>query len=596
MQYYGTRLSENLSRREPEGYLLCLNVPVARTGTQEYLPEELGLPPVRGDPGRLIPVERPEEEVFDPATIASFEGMPVTNDHPPEGVTLENIRYLQKGHAHHIRRGTGDEADLLLADLIITDPGLIEMILHEGKREISCGYMYELREEDGRYVQRNIRGNHIAVVDSGRAGPRVSIRDEDPIKHVTRTFALPAQRFSFAQRERRETFMKKSLFRKLSRMARDGDQEALEAVTEILENLTEPDGGEAVMPVEAAAPVLTAPDPAQVVVGYPAAGGVSAVAAPVGAAAVVPAAAAGFGPAASASAPAAKVAVPAAPLIAPAPAPVAAPAVSVVPMAEPTAAVTVPEGRELTIDSDLGVAILEKLDQLIALLTPAATDEEVAVVGKHEKQSGELAEEEPSGESLDDPIEEIVEAVTEAVEAGAVAEGAADEELSQSPIWPIAPVLQPSVTGEREAGIQSGKRRSQEPAGEVIADPVAAEVAEVLETLVGPSSVLEPEEEESLTDCDDPEGLHKEATADAIRAALKAVRPALAKLPAKDRAKVCADVAARVRKSIGDRKKAARGTGGVYAALAARGRDRMAEEPNALGKRIMAARNANMKK
>ena len=43
MHYYGTRLSENLSMREPEGYLLCLNVPVARTGTQEYLPEELGI-------------------------------------------------------------------------------------------------------------------------------------------------------------------------------------------------------------------------------------------------------------------------------------------------------------------------------------------------------------------------------------------------------------------------------------------------------------------------------------------------------------------------------------------------------------------------
>ena len=43
MLYYGTRLSENISRREPEGYLFCLNVPVARTGIQEYLPEELGL-------------------------------------------------------------------------------------------------------------------------------------------------------------------------------------------------------------------------------------------------------------------------------------------------------------------------------------------------------------------------------------------------------------------------------------------------------------------------------------------------------------------------------------------------------------------------
>ena len=318
--------------------------------------------------------------------------------------------------------------------------------------------------------------------------------------------------------------MNKSLYRKLSRMARDGDQEAIEAVAEIMENLTEPDT-EAVLPVESVAPVLTAPDPAQVVVGYPAAA--PAVAAP--------------------------VAVPAVPAMTPAAVPASA--------ADPTAVVTVPEGHEVTIDSDLGAAILEKLDQLIALLTPVATDEDVAVVGKHEKQSGELAEEETAGESLDDPIEEIIEAVTEAVEAGAAAEGAVEE-----------------------------------PAGEVIADPVAAEVAEVLESLVGPSSVLEPEEEEQLTDCDDPEAAQKEATADAIRAALKAVRPALAKLPAKDRAKVCADVAARVRKSIGDRKKAVRGTGGVYAALAARGRDRAAEEPNALGKRIMAARNANLKR
>ena len=48
MQYYGTRLSENISRREPEGYLLCLNVPVARTGSQDYMPDELGLPPEGG--------------------------------------------------------------------------------------------------------------------------------------------------------------------------------------------------------------------------------------------------------------------------------------------------------------------------------------------------------------------------------------------------------------------------------------------------------------------------------------------------------------------------------------------------------------------
>ena len=226
MIYYGTRLSENISRREPEGYLLCLNVPVARTGMQEYMPEELDLPPGSGP----VPVLRPEAEVFSPETIASFEGMPVTNNHPPDGVTVDNIRAFQKGHAHNVRRGAGNESDLLLADLIITDPALIEAILG-GKREISCGYTYVLCEENGQYIQRKIRGNHVAVVDAGRAGHRVSIKDGQPSGSPVRTAALLP--------ERRKPHMKKSLLKKLTRMARDGDPEAIEALAEAVEEIME---------------------------------------------------------------------------------------------------------------------------------------------------------------------------------------------------------------------------------------------------------------------------------------------------------------------------------------------------------------------
>ena len=214
--YYGTKLSDNLSRREPEGYLFCLNVPVARSGTQEYLPEELGLPPGR----TLIPVFRPEEEVFSPACMASFEGMPVTDGHPsdPEGVNAENSRFLQRGHAHNIRRGTGKESDLLLADLIVTDPMLISRILEGGRREISCGYNYELTEENGRYVQRQIRGNHVAVVEAGRAGHRVCIKD-----HKVEERRSPMEK------------MNRKLVRVLAGMAKDGDTEAAELLAGLLE-------------------------------------------------------------------------------------------------------------------------------------------------------------------------------------------------------------------------------------------------------------------------------------------------------------------------------------------------------------------------
>lgn len=234
MNYYGTKLSKNISIREPEGYLLCLNVPVARTGYQEYWPEELGFP--AGN--QLLRVYRPEEEVFSAEAMASFEAMPVTDDHPAEGVFIDNYSELNKGHVHNVRRGKGEESDLVLADLMITDPDLIHKIMDEGKREISCGYTYDLSEENGELVQRNIRGNHVAVVDAGRAGHRVCIKDHSP------------------KRERSKINMKKSLSKLLARMAKDGD---IEEVAEIIEEILEPAGE---VPAETAAEVVAeAADP-----------------------------------------------------------------------------------------------------------------------------------------------------------------------------------------------------------------------------------------------------------------------------------------------------------------------------------------------
>ncbi len=260
MQYFGTQLSENISRREPEGYLLCLNVPVARSGTQEYLPEELGFTPgsFSLDSG-TVPVNRPEEEVFSPETIASFQGMPVTNDHPPEGVDIENIRRLQMGHAQNVRRGSGAEADLLIADLMITDPRLIELILG-GKREISCGYTYELAEENGQYVQRKIRGNHIAVVDAGRAGPRVAIHDRKADACNRRDFFGSNKN---ENSERRKIHMKKPIMKMLARMAKDGD---IEKVAEFIEEMIGEEAGESNgrMPAEEIPTAEPAPEPVRV--------------------------------------------------------------------------------------------------------------------------------------------------------------------------------------------------------------------------------------------------------------------------------------------------------------------------------------------
>lgn len=234
MLFYADRISDNIRRREPEGYLICVNVPIARSGTQQYLQDEVG----QGGQ-ETVTVYRPEEEVFSKATMASFEGMPVTNDHPDaeEGVTVDNIQFLQKGHCQNVRRGTGAEKDLLIADLVITDQQTIQEIL-DGKREISCGYNYDLCEEDGKLVQRQIRGNHIAIVDKGRAGKRVCIKDSAPKK------------------ERSNAKMAKNHVGILSKMlavfARDAEPEELEEAVDAIEDITtENPVGEA--PVEQAA-------------------------------------------------------------------------------------------------------------------------------------------------------------------------------------------------------------------------------------------------------------------------------------------------------------------------------------------------------
>ena len=173
--FYGSKISEHMTET-PEGYLVCLGVPIGRTGEQEYLPLELGL---EGD--KLIKVYRKEQDVFTPAAIASFEGKPFCNDHPPEDVTSANYPMYAKGTVVNVRRGTLDTGeDALLCDIIVYDANLAEQI-KAGKREISCGYdCTYVSNGDGTYHQEDIIGNHVAVVDRGRAGASVSIKDSIP--------------------------------------------------------------------------------------------------------------------------------------------------------------------------------------------------------------------------------------------------------------------------------------------------------------------------------------------------------------------------------------------------------------------------------
>jgi hypothetical protein len=177
IRYYGDKLSQRIAKT-PEGFLICQDVPISRTGYQEYLAKEIMDNPINEN--KVIYVYRPAKEVFDIRSLASFEGKPVTNEHPEEDVTPENYNKYSCGHVQNVHVGEGEDSNKVLADLYITDPVLIKLI-EDGKREVSCGYYAEEKKDgDGRLCQTKIRGNHVAVVRSGRAGNKVCIRDHNP--------------------------------------------------------------------------------------------------------------------------------------------------------------------------------------------------------------------------------------------------------------------------------------------------------------------------------------------------------------------------------------------------------------------------------
>lgn len=175
--YYASKISDNISIMD-NGCLICFNVPIARTGVYKYLREELGL-----EGNGIVEVNRTPEEVFDKMAIASFEGKAFTDTHPAVDVTSDNWSIYSKGEVTNVRRGSGDNSIYLIADIIVRDPIVIDEIQSGAKREISSGYNCSYVEKDGKVYQTDIRGNHVALVQAGRAGSNVRINDEATDKY-----------------------------------------------------------------------------------------------------------------------------------------------------------------------------------------------------------------------------------------------------------------------------------------------------------------------------------------------------------------------------------------------------------------------------
>lgn len=168
-------------RRTPQGFLRVDDSTPTRTGILIY----------RNPDGSTRRELRHPEDVGDPASLATLQAVPVTDEHPPGMVTAANAMQYSRGHTSDDVRLDGK---LVKTSVTIQDAGLIAKIDAKKAVELSCGYHCDLEMEPGTFEgqpydarQRNITYNHVAVVPRGRAGPsaRLNIDAAEDITDTT---------------------------------------------------------------------------------------------------------------------------------------------------------------------------------------------------------------------------------------------------------------------------------------------------------------------------------------------------------------------------------------------------------------------------
>lgn len=175
-------------QRDINGYLLVRDNPISKVGIFPYMGSEIGAP----DANRIYHVYRPEEELSNPDTIASFNLLPFIDDH--EFLGIDGMAPEKKG----VQGTTGENAAFIypyLTNSLRVYSDYAQDLIGNGKTELSpsyrCEYDFTTGVFDGdKYdaIQRNIRGNHLALVEKGRTGKDVAVLDHYIISNDSAEF------------------------------------------------------------------------------------------------------------------------------------------------------------------------------------------------------------------------------------------------------------------------------------------------------------------------------------------------------------------------------------------------------------------------
>lgn len=173
----------DLREYDDNGWYTVMDNPLSKAGVYTYSEASI----VKGgDRTKRVGVLRAPEELNNEETIKSFRLLPWTDDHPTALLGARE-QGLIPAEAKGVHGTIGEDVyfkdDTLYGNVKVWSEALARSI-SSGKRELSCGYQCDFVRQDGvyngqpyQYVQKNIRGNHVASVDKGRMGSDVRVMD-----------------------------------------------------------------------------------------------------------------------------------------------------------------------------------------------------------------------------------------------------------------------------------------------------------------------------------------------------------------------------------------------------------------------------------
>jgi len=179
-----------MSQRVPDvnGWIEVKRNPLSKVGVFDYSGRQLGFK-TEPEASRIFKVYRPAEELGSTATVESFKLLPWVDEHAMLGPEAQRVMPAialpaeKKGIAGVIGQDVGFDGDTLYGNIKVFSDNLAAQI-NDGKIELSAGYRCKYDMTPGVFngqaydaVQRNIRGNHLALVDQGRMGPSVAVMD-----------------------------------------------------------------------------------------------------------------------------------------------------------------------------------------------------------------------------------------------------------------------------------------------------------------------------------------------------------------------------------------------------------------------------------